>query len=57
MRNLGQGMSNVGLSDVLETASEKARELGNSLREVKTEIAQKGDTFFEDLKKTNPKEL
>lgn len=57
MRQLGQGMSSVGLDDVLETASGKARELGQSLREVKTEMATKGNSFFEELKRTNPDEL
>jgi Sec-independent protein translocase protein TatA len=57
MRQLGQGMSGVGLDDVLETASGKARELGQSLREVKTEMATKGNSFFEELKRTNPDEL
>ena len=57
MRNLGQGMTNVGLEDVLATSSEKARELGNELKQLKTDMNQKGASFFDELKKTNPKEL
>ena len=57
MRSLGQGMSNVGLDDVLLTASDHARELGTELKQLKTDMTQKGANFLDDLKKTNPKEL
>jgi hypothetical protein len=38
MRTLGQGMSNVGLDDVLLTASDHARQLGQELKSVKDEV-------------------
>ena len=57
MRSLGQGMQSVGLNDVLLTASDQARQLGQDLKTVQDEMKTKGSNFFEELTKTNPKEL
>ena len=57
MRSLGQGMQSVGLNDVLLTSSEQAKQLGQELKAVQDEMKTKGTNFFEELTKTNPKEL
>lgn len=51
MKNLGQGMQNVGMNDVLATASDKAKELGQQIREAQNQMKTQGSTFFDQLEK------
>lgn len=51
VNNMGQGLSNVGMNDMLETSSDKAKQLGQELATIKNEMSIKGQTFLDSLKK------
>ena len=50
MRNLGQGLQNVGMNDVFTSASERAKELGQQIREAQDSMKTQGKTFIDDLR-------
>ena len=51
VNNMGQGLSNVGMNDMLETSSDKAKQLGQELATIKNEMSTRGQTFLDSLKK------